>query len=104
MDDKNRLVTRTTQATRGAVHFFSPDTMAWFHSRLLDVTWTDTDTAWFIVSDRPFRSLPRLYSVHVAQFTPLPDGELVTITRPAEKVPTLRRARTILHRATGKAA
>ncbi|NIH58282.1 hypothetical protein, partial [Brooklawnia cerclae] len=67
----NREIRRTLdireRAKRAGSHFFDADTMRFFSSRLLEVTWLTADVARIVTSDRP-PSGPRCYSVREAHF------------------------------------
>jgi hypothetical protein len=53
----------------GDQHWFSPDTMKWFHSRVSEKVWPVNDGAYFVTSERPSPSPidghhePRRYTV-----------------------------------------
>lgn len=67
-DQQERLLARFNEADKGDMYFLSPQTMAWFDSRIMAAVWTGPDTAYFLLRDHPFPDLPRRFTVHVATF------------------------------------
>jgi len=54
---------------RAGHHYFSPDTMRWFNSRVSDTIYPVTYGAFLVTSERRDHETPRLYTVRFADLT-----------------------------------